>query len=242
MGLRLSFGFGPLRVSLPLTRRRRSRRRTTISRYPTAKTFHGVAPLADGSVFRCHHEHRTEQAAVECAAKYKRDLARKGPTPMPGEHSEAEVAYAKKYDELIEAAFSELTAVDTLQMARRFIMHLQQQVHKLSREVPEFYAGEFLNLFKDVVVGRFRAEMVKFQGELEAARSEADATSADLTAHLNAARNAGDRAAEHSVWKEREVRQAACQSKIDAITHRISLVSLRIDTCKKLADALGFSL
>lgn len=66
MGVRLSFGKGPLRVSVPLTSGKpRSRR----------KTWHAIAKFADGSEYKCHHNHQTEQAAIACAQKYKRDRA-----------------------------------------------------------------------------------------------------------------------------------------------------------------------
>jgi hypothetical protein len=66
MGVRLSFGKGPLRVSVPLTSgKRRSR----------SKTWHAIATFADGSEYKCHHNHQTEQAAIACAQKYKRDRA-----------------------------------------------------------------------------------------------------------------------------------------------------------------------
>src|SRR5580692_5295909 len=65
MGFRLSFGKGPLRVSVPLTSTPRSR----------GKTWHAIAKFADGSEYKCHHNHQTEQAAIACAQKYKRDRA-----------------------------------------------------------------------------------------------------------------------------------------------------------------------
>jgi hypothetical protein len=66
MGIRLSFGKGPLRVSVPLASGRpRSR----------GKSWHAIATFADGSEYKCHHSHHTEQAAVACAQKYKRDRA-----------------------------------------------------------------------------------------------------------------------------------------------------------------------
>lgn len=64
LGIRLSFGRGPLRVSVPLTSSRpRSR----------SKTYHAIAKFTDGSEYKCHHNHQTEQAAVACAQKYRRD-------------------------------------------------------------------------------------------------------------------------------------------------------------------------
>jgi hypothetical protein len=66
MSVRLSFGKGPLRVSVPLTSgNSRSRR----------KTWHAIARFGDGSEYKCHHNHQTEQAAVACAQKYQRDRA-----------------------------------------------------------------------------------------------------------------------------------------------------------------------
>ena len=79
MGAGLRFGVGPLRFYVPLTggrkRRRRStsRARTSAPRGTVPKPgFHGTVPLPDGSVYQCHHAHRTEQAALECAQKYIR--------------------------------------------------------------------------------------------------------------------------------------------------------------------------
>lgn len=66
MSLRLSFGKGPLRVSVPLTSTRRRTRR---------KFYYAIARFDDGSQYKCHHHHQTEQAAVACAQKYKRDKA-----------------------------------------------------------------------------------------------------------------------------------------------------------------------
>ena len=79
MGLRLSFGIGPLRASVPLTSRKRRRRRAA----PARQTLHAVVTFADGSVYNCHHQHRTEQAAVECAQKYRRAVAAGKPVPPP---------------------------------------------------------------------------------------------------------------------------------------------------------------
>lgn len=82
MGLRLSFGVGPLRASVPLTsRRRRRRRRSTSARRPAAQAYHAVVKLPDGSVYTCHHQHRTQQAATECAQKYQRSVAAGKPDP-----------------------------------------------------------------------------------------------------------------------------------------------------------------
>ena len=86
MGLRLSFRVGPLRVSAPLTKRRKRRRkrrpqrRTSTVRYSstvryTPQRYCGVAPLPDGSLHTCQHQHTTQQAAADCANRYLRNRA-----------------------------------------------------------------------------------------------------------------------------------------------------------------------
>ena len=80
MGLRLSFGIGPLRASVPLTSRRRRRRRAA-----ARQTFHAVVTFTDGSVYNCPHQHHTEQAAAECAQKYRRAVAAGRPVPPPAQ-------------------------------------------------------------------------------------------------------------------------------------------------------------
>jgi len=79
MGLRLSLGIGPLRATLPVTTLKR-RRGAGRSR---ARTFHGTVRARDGSTYTCHHEHPTEQAAAECAAKYLRSVGPPAPVPTP---------------------------------------------------------------------------------------------------------------------------------------------------------------
>jgi hypothetical protein len=99
MGLRLSFGFGPLRASVPLTPRR-SRRRRASSYRPRASTYQGTARFADGSYYSCHHQHRTLQAAQECAEKYGRQHAT-GPFRQPPSRQErrASAARRRQFDE-----------------------------------------------------------------------------------------------------------------------------------------------
>ena len=110
MGIGLRFGMGPLRVYVPLTSsRKRKRRRSTTSRKPKAVSrgapvrtpaFHGTVPMPDGSVYKCHHSHRTEQAALECAQKYIRTnfpqthspANPRRAAPMPRDHAGPQVA------------------------------------------------------------------------------------------------------------------------------------------------------
>ena len=55
---------------------RRKRRRTP--------TYHGRATLPDGQKWKCHHNHRTSEAATECAAKHLRTISPPmRPAPLP---------------------------------------------------------------------------------------------------------------------------------------------------------------
>ena len=72
-------------------------------------------------------------------------------------------------------------------------------------------------------------------------KAETAAASVELTARFRAARAAGDRAAQHAVWRDKETRQAAGQAKIATVTRRLELERLRLDAYKSLASALGAS-
>jgi hypothetical protein len=96
MGVGLRFGLGPLRFYVPLTSGRKRRRRSTSRTRATAPrgsvakpSFHATVPLPDGSVYQCHHAHRTEHAAIECAQKYIRANFSKAAYSPPGPRTAA---------------------------------------------------------------------------------------------------------------------------------------------------------
>jgi hypothetical protein len=74
MGLRLSFGVGPLRASIPLTSRRRRRSRSA----QRGSQGTGVAYTPDGQHVRfvCGHSHRSQVAMLECLSKRQRQIER----------------------------------------------------------------------------------------------------------------------------------------------------------------------
>jgi len=109
---------------------------------------------------------------------------------------------------------------------------------EVSAETPEFYIGEFFNLFKDAAVAQVRTETGQGMRTLENAQA---AAAAELQARLDAARKAQDREAEHDVWRERGARQAECQAKIDAGTARMGLLEFHVKAIETLAAALGLS-
>ena len=104
----------------------------------------------------------------------------------------------------------------------------------------EFYPGEFIYAFKDVVADRAQVGMADCKRAINAAETEADEAATDLNTRLAEARAAGDRAAEHEAWKEREARQAARQLTIEAASRHVERIRLGQDACKNLASALGF--
>jgi hypothetical protein len=81
MSIRLRFGLGPLRASIPLTPHRSRHRRPRSAARGHAPAFHGTVRFPDGSTYTCQHAHRTQAAAAECAAKYKRDVTAGRPVP-----------------------------------------------------------------------------------------------------------------------------------------------------------------
>jgi uncharacterized membrane protein YdbT with pleckstrin-like domain len=111
----------------------------------------------------------------------------------------------------------------------------------VSAETPEFYIGEFFNLFKDAAVAQVRTETAQGMRTLQNAQAAAAAATAELQARLDAARKAHDREAEHEVRRERDARQAECQAKIDAGTARMGLLEFHVKAIETLATALGLS-
>jgi hypothetical protein len=115
------------------------------------------------------------------------------------------------------------------------------QVREFSVKIPGFYVEEFFNIFKDSVVERVRIESADCEQALRDANAEAATASDELQARLDAARAASDRETEHAVWRDREIRQAACQAKVDAVTRRIGILSLRLGAFQELPSALGIN-
>lgn len=149
--------------------------------------------------------------------------------------------YKHAYAEVTQAVLSSLSSVDSAASARTFVSQAANKIREACASIPEFYLGEFFNVFKDAAVAQAGKEIAECQRAIEEAKAEANAATIELQVQLDAARNAGDREAEHAVWGERETRQAACQAKIDATTARMDPIGLRIGAIEDLATALGIS-
>jgi hypothetical protein len=146
------------------------------------------------------------------------------------------------YSEFTAAALSSLATVDSPESASSFVTQVAEQIRDLSATVPEFYALEFLDMFKDAVVRRVHAETT----DLEHARDDIEARNkagvAEINVRLKAARAAGDRAAQHALWREAEVSQAKNQAELDELTKRLRPLGLRANASKSLLSAFGVSI
>jgi hypothetical protein len=134
---------------------------------------------------------------------------------------------------------ADLSNVDSRVAARRFARDSAKLVRRQERQVPEFYVPEFLDILKDTLVARCSAESDELQQALDYAKMEADVATVELTARLEAASAAGDRNAQHEIWKEREKIQVAVQGKVDASGAAADALSARLDAFKRLASTLG---
>lgn len=150
-------------------------------------------------------------------------------------------AYEHAYAEVTQAVLSSLAAVDSTTSACTFVTQTVDKVRETSASVPEFYPAEFLNMFKDAAVAHAMEELAQCRRTIEEAKAEADAATVELQARLDAARNEGDRKAEHAVWREREARQAAFQAKIDAATAQMAPIGLRLGAIESLVTAFGIN-
>ena len=159
-----------------------------------------------------------------------------------GTHAAGNTAvHTRAYERCTNMTLSALEAVTTPETASAFAVEIGQRIRDTAARTAEFYIGEFYNMFKDAVVTKGKAELEECQHEARDAKAQAAAISAQLEERLNAARAAGDSQAEHEVWRDREIQQAAVQARLDQATKRAGLVGLRIDACNELAAALGIS-
>jgi inorganic triphosphatase YgiF len=149
--------------------------------------------------------------------------------------------YRRAYDEVTQMLLSSLRTVDSAASARTFVSQAAEKIRDASVSVPEFYVGEFFNVFKDAAVAHAGQEVAECERALKEAQDDATVGTAELQVQLDAARQAGDCQAEHAVWREREIRQAACQAKVDAASARMDPIGVRIETVEALATALGLS-
>jgi uncharacterized protein (DUF2267 family) len=147
-------------------------------------------------------------------------------------------AYEKVYTELIEVTLSSLATVNTPESADAFAAQVTQQIRDLSARIPEFYALEFLEMFRIAVLNMINSEEADLKHAMADVEAHNDGVSAELTARLITAKAVGDGAAEHSVWQDQAARQAAGQAEVDELTRRLRILRLRLDAYKKLKSSV----
>ena len=150
-----------------------------------------------------------------------------------------DLSATEAYAVLTEATLSFLATVDTPESASAFATQVAQQIRDLSARIPEFYALEFFDMFKDAVVNLTNSDMENTKRALNEVLGRNEAVAAELNVRLNAARAAGDRAAQHALWREREVRQAEGQAKVDELTRSLNPVGFRFDALREPLVVLG---
>jgi hypothetical protein len=148
--------------------------------------------------------------------------------------------YRASYDRLLEQLMHDLSEVETDESARDFSARAVQRLKAEVATTKEFYVGEFLNMLKDALTRQVEAEAAASQQVISDVKLEASLAKVELEARLSTARAANDREAEHVVWREREERQAAGQSKIDAASRRLDVPLIRLKACSSLFAAFGF--
>jgi hypothetical protein len=149
-------------------------------------------------------------------------------------------SYSEAYKDVLSQVMSALWTVDSRESADVFVGESDALVRRMARNVDEFYVGEFLNIFKDAVVSQGNSDLAACKQEVKSANVEAESVSVQLTERLSAAMAGGDTAAQHEVWRDREIVQADCRARVDSASKRIDSISLRLGLCEELATKLGF--
>jgi hypothetical protein len=207
----------------------------------------GCAGRSEGSQARlraatAEADRLSDRATAHQKAAGRDDVPIGDSSNSPAATSPKERGHADAYEALIGSTLTFLEAVETTEGVGPFVMQAARQIREQSASIPEFYTGVFINMLKDAVVERCRIEAADCEQAVRAAKEGAATATDELQAHLAAARAAHDPEAEHAVWRDRDTRQAACQAKLDAVTKRAGMLSLRLSAFQQLSSAVGFDL
>jgi hypothetical protein len=149
------------------------------------------------------------------------------------------VNYEEAYGDLLKRLLATMATVETDESVLQFSAQAADSIRAAAKEVPEFYVGEFLQMLRSAVVERMQAETVAGTQALQDAKMDAATASAELNARYVADSAAGDRAAQHAIWGDREKLQAANQAKVDAVSARMDVLALQLKAFSALQSALG---
>ena len=147
--------------------------------------------------------------------------------------------YEEAYEDLLKRLLATMATVETDESVLQFSAQAADSIRAAAKEVPEFYVGEFLQMLRSAVVERVQAETAAGTQALQDAKMDAATASAELTARYAAESAAGDRAAQHAIWGNREKLQAANQAKVDAVSARMDVLALQLKAFSALQSALG---
>jgi len=149
------------------------------------------------------------------------------------------VSYQEAYDDLLKRLLATLATVETDESVLQFSTQAADSIRAAAKEVPEFYIGEFLQMFASAVVQRMQAETAAGEQTVKDAKMEAAIASVELNARFAAADAAGDRAAQHAIWGDREKVQAANQAKVDAVSARMDVLALQLKAFTTIQSTLA---
>lgn len=147
--------------------------------------------------------------------------------------------YEEAYEDLLKRLLATLATVETEESILQFSTQAADSVRAAAKEVPEFYVGEFLQMLGSAVVQRVQAGTAAGEQAVKDAEMEAAVASVELNARNAAASAAGDRAAQHAIWGDREKIQAANQAKVDAVSARMDVLVLQLEAFNALQSTLG---
>jgi hypothetical protein len=149
------------------------------------------------------------------------------------------VNYQEAYEDLLKRLLATLATVETDESVLQFSTQAADSIRAAATEVPEFYVAEFLQMLASAVVQRMQAETEAGKEALKDVKMEEATASVELTARFAAASAAGDKAAQHAIWADREKIQAANQAKVDAVTARMDVLALQLEAFTMLQSTLG---
>jgi hypothetical protein len=145
--------------------------------------------------------------------------------------------YAEAYETTAEELRRTLKAVTTEETARSFVEQAARYVRATAGVTPEFYPGEFYGWFGRAIQEGLMAEAATAQRTMEGLISERGAVVTELNERLRTAREAGDREAEHQVWKQEDEKQ----KEAGAIAKQGQVLLLQVKALRGLGAALGLT-
>jgi hypothetical protein len=145
--------------------------------------------------------------------------------------------YAEAYEMIGEELRRMLETVTTDEDAHAFVEQATQRVISAAASVPEFYPGEFYVPWGQVTREDLIAEATKVQCAMEDLIAAPAAVVDEFNERLRIAREAGDREAEHEVWREEDRKR----KEMAAVLNQGNALLVRLKAVHELGTALGLT-